>query len=414
MRQWLFFGLCVCASAYAQPETLTLDDAWKMAEKTNPALRKAEADLLAALGEVADGRAPLFNNPQLSAETGRRRIQDGGQSGSANDWAIGLSQTIEIAGQRSARRQATSRALEATRQEIEEVRRQIHAEVERRFIDVLALQVRNEIEQRSVGLIENTANVVRKRVEAGEDSKLDGNLATVEAGRARNELGRLQEDLVQARAVLASVLQWLEPELPTVTGTLDPRNTSYTLSNLLAAASNRPAVRALELREQAAQQRLKLERAARYPDVTLGISRIKEGGLAGEDKVTTFGVSLPLPLFRRNAAGVGRAMTELTQASIDRSATQRNTRIELLALWDRYEKLKVRVARLQETVVPRLEENLRLSQTSLQAGAIGVSAWILAQRQVLDGQRDLVEARATLRLLQADLEATAGWPPIIR
>ncbi|MFN0316357.1 MAG: TolC family protein [Burkholderiales bacterium] len=414
MRQWLrlsLLGMYVCASAYAQTNALTLEQAWQLAEKTNPALRKAEAGLLAALGEAADGRAPLFNNPQLSVETGRRRIQDGGQSGSANDWAVGLSQTIEIAGQRGARRDAAEHALAATRQEVEEVRRQLRAEVERRFIEVLALQVREEIEQRSVVLIEGTANVVRKRVAAGEDSKLDGNLAVVEAERARSQLGELQEQLVQSRAALASVLQWSEAELPRVQGTLDPRGTSYALPDLLKAMQARPAVRALELREQSAQRRLDLERAARYPDVTLGITQSKEGGLAGQDKLTTLGVSLPLPLFRRNAAGVGRAMTELTQASIDRSATLRNTRTDLLALWDRIDKLGMRVARLQDTVVPRLEENLRLSQTSLQAGAIGVAAWILAQRQVLEGQRDLVQARANLRLLQAELEATAGWPP---
>ncbi len=417
MRQWLrlsLLGMCACASAQAQTTSLTLEQAWQLAQKANPVLRKAEAGLLAALGESADGRAPLFNNPQLSVETGRRRIQDSGQSGSTNDWAIGLSQTFEIAGQPRARRDATERALEATRQEIEEARRQIQAEVERRFVEVLALQVREEIEQRSAALIEGTANVVRKRVAAGEDSKLDGNLATVEAERARSELGQLQEQLVQARAALASVVQWVEMELPRVSGTLDPRHTAYSLSDLLKAMQARPAVRALELREQSALRRLDLERAARYPDVTLGITQSKEGGLAGQDKITTLGVSLPLPLFRRNATGIGRAMTELHQSSIDRSATIRNTRTDLLALWDRLDKLKMRVARVQDTVVPRLEENLRLSQSSLQAGAIGVAAWILAQRQVLEGQRDLVRARVNLRLLQVELEATAGWPPSTR
>ena len=250
MRQWLclsLLSLYAYASAYGQTAALTLEQAWQLAEKANPSLRKAEASLLAALGEVADGRSPLFINPQISVESGRRRIQDGGQSGTANDWAIGLSQTIEIAGQPRARRDAAERALEATRQEIEEVRRQLRAEVERRFVDVLALQVREEIEQRSAALIEGTAIVVRKRVAAGEDSKLDGNLAVVEAERARSQLGELQEQLVQARAGLASVVQWSEAELPRVSGVLDPRNTSYSLPDLLKAMQARPAVRALEL-----------------------------------------------------------------------------------------------------------------------------------------------------------------------
>lgn len=413
MRQWLhipLLGLFACTLAHAQSDALTIEQAWQLAEKANPAFRKAEAALLVALGESAEGRAVLFNNPSLSLDVGRRRIQDGDQAGSASDWAIGLSQTIELAGQRRARRDATDRALEATRQEIEEARRQLRAEVERRFVDVLALQVREEIERSAATLIENTAGVVRKRVAAGEDSKLDGNLATVEAERARSQLGELQEQLVQARAALAGVIQWPQVELPKVSGTLSVSETQYTLPDLLKAIQSRPALRALELREQSAQRRLDLERAARYPDITVGITQGKEGGLSGRDRITTLGVSLPLPLFRQNAAGVGRAMSELTQSTIDRTATQRNTRTELMALWERLDKLKSRVTRTQDTVLPRLEENLRLSQSSLQAGAIDVSAWILAQRQVLEGQRDLVQARANLRLLQIDIETLAGWP----
>lgn len=413
MRQWLhipLLGLFACSLAHAQSEALTIEQAWQLAEKANPTFRKAEAALLAALGESAEGRAVLFNNPSVSFDVGRRRIQDSDRSGSASDWAVGLSQTFEIAGQGRARREATHHALEATRQEIEEARRQLRAEVERRFVDVLALQVREEIERSAASLIENTASVVRKRVAAGEDSKLDGNLATVEAERARSQLGELQEQLVQARAALAGVIQWPQADLPKVSGSLSLSDAQYTLPDLVKAMQSRPALRALELREQSAQRRLDLERAARYPDITVGVTQGKEGGLSGRDRITSLGVSLPLPLFRQNAAGVGRAMSELTQSSVERTATLRNSRTELMALWERLDKLRSRVARTQDTVLPRLEENLRLSQSSLQAGAINVSAWILAQRQVLEGQRDLVQARASLRVLQIDIETLAGWP----
>lgn len=388
--------------------SLTLEEAWAIAERTNPVLRAAQARLDAADGERTDSQALLFNNPALSAEAGRRRIRDGSDSGDASDWSVGIAQTFELFGQRAARRDAAERAAAATQTDVEEARRGLHAEVERRFVAVLALQEAIEREQGAVELIDATAAIVRKRVAAGEDSRLEGNLATVEAERARNELARLHEELVAARAALASLLQLPEAELPVATGELDSGPRAYTLQELLHSVDERPALRANDLRLQAAKRRLDLERAARYPDLTVGISQAKEGGLDGHDMISTLSLSLPLPVFRRNAAGIGRAITEMNQASIEREAVQRDARAQIIAAWDRRDKLAARLQRLRESVLPRLEENVRLSQASLQAGAIGLAEWILAQRQALEGRRDLTQARTDLRLLQVDLEAAAG------
>jgi len=122
-------------------------------------------------------------------------------------------------------------------------------------------------------------------------------------------------------------------------------------------------------------------------------------------------VSLPLPLFRRNGTGIGRATTELTQVQVQQQAVQRDARAQVLALWERWENLKMRVKRLSESVLPSLEENQHLSSVSFRAGEIGLLQLLLVNRQVLDGQRDLLDARTELRLTQVTLEAAAGWQP---
>lgn len=394
--------------ALSSAASLTLEQAWAIAERGNPVLRSVQARLDAALGEHAESQSLLFNNPALSAEAGRRRIRDGDESGDASDWSIGIAQSFELFGQRGARRDAAERSAAATATDVEEARRALRAEVERRFVAVLSLQEATELEQGAVELIDATAAIVRKRVAAGEDSRLEGNLATAEAERARNELARLAEELVATRAGLASLLQLPEAELPVAMGELDAPAGKYTLQELLDAVDRRPALRANDLRLQAARRRLDLERAARYPDLTLGLSQSKEGGLDGRDLISTLSLSLPLPVFRRNAAGIGRAITEMNQASIERETAQRDARAQVIAAWELRDKLAARLQRLRESVLPRLEENVRLSQASLQAGAIGLAEWILAQRQALEGRRDLTRTRADLRLLQVHLEAAAG------
>lgn len=173
----------------------------------------------------------------------------------------------------------------------------------------------------------------------------------------------------------------------------------------------RPVVRALDLREQSARNRLDLERAARYPDVTVGLGTVRERPeIDARDRITTVGVSVPLPLFRRNAAGIGRASTELTQAQIERTTVARDARAGVIAAWQRRQNLLEREKRLAEIVRPKLEENLFLSQRAFQSGEIGLPQLLLVQRQTLDAQRDLVEARLELRLAQIELEYAAGWP----
>ena len=404
--------LWFCLSpAFAGPPALTLEDAWRLAEQANPTLRAALAAVPAAEGELRDARALLWNNPQVSVEGLRRTVTQVSNSTQLNqEWGMGLAQTFEIAGQQGDRRAAAEQSLAATRQVIAETRRQMRADVERHFVRVLSLQLRIQTEEATLKLIENAATVVGKRVAGGEDSRLDGNIARVDAARASNQVAQLREQLVQARVELATLLQLPANELPQVQGALDPSPVSYSVEELLASAASRPVLQALEHREQAAKSRLDLERAARYPDVTLGLGAGRAGPSDAREKIVGLSVSLQLPLFRQNAGGIGRATTEHSQTQIEREATGRDVRAQVIALWERFTHLKARVQRLQDSVLTGLEENQRLSSTSFRAGEIGLLQLLLVNRQVLDGQRDLLDARTELRLTQVSLEAAAGWP----
>lgn len=394
----------------ASATAMTLEQAWQMAENANTTLRQAQAQRAAAEGDAADARALLWNNPKLTGEKVRREVpQPGMASDNRREWTAGVEQTFEIAGQQGYRRKGTQLQLQAIDASIENTRREVRAEVERRFVQVLSLQERIITERQSFKIIEDTAASVKKRVAAGEDSRLDGNLASVEAVRARNQIGVLEEQLIQARADLAAAIQLPTNDLPTVVGSLTAPAPAYTLESLLARNADRPLLRTLDLREQAATSRLALERAARYPDITVGLSPGREGSTMARERLTTLTVSVPLPLFRHNSGAIGRATTELTQAQIERQATERNTNSSIAALWQKLQSLTARVDALQQTVLPALEENQRLSVKSLQAGEIGLFQLLVVNRQVLDGQRDLIDAQTELRLTRIAMHQAAGW-----
>ncbi len=411
MRVSLWVLLMAVGSAQAQTGTLTLRDAWSLAEEANPTLRAAQAGLAAAEGEARDAGRLLHGNPELSIERTRRTSpQAEGFDVRTRESAVGLSQTFEIAGQRVHRSAAAQRELEAVRTEVVETRARIRGEVEQAFFQALALQGRVAAEQENLELAADAAAAIGKRVAAGEDSRLDGNLAKVEAERARNQWATSIEQLAEARAKLAGLIQLPADRFPEVAGDLRATRPGYTLPALLASLPQRSRLRVLEHREEAARSRLALERASVFPDVTVGITSAREGPQEFRERVSTLSVTVPLPLFRRNDAGIGRAMTELTRAQIERQAAIRDGEAQVRSLWERLNSLEARVRRMSDSVLASLDENLSLSTKAYRAGEIGIVQLVLVNRQVLDARRDYLDALTEFLQARIALEQAAGWP----
>lgn len=407
--------LCACpwaAQAQTPPEApLTLAQAWRQAREANPALRALQAQRAAIQGALEDARAPLYNNPAVSLEGTRRDAPRASQPAEhRREWSAGVFQTFEIAGQQGYRRDAAENALAAQQAEIVAKRSRLHAEVAQAFFKVLALQQRLDVELQAAKLFDDTAAAVHRRREAGEDTRLDANVALVEAERARNLSGQAREDLLDARADLFALLQWPAGNAPPVQGDLADRfGTRYTLEALLASTEAQARLQALAARQESAHARVQLERANRYPDVTVGLSTGREGSADARERLTTLSVSVPLPLFRRNAAAIGQAGTELAQVQIEKQAAARDLRAEVYTLHSRLQSLQARAERLRERVLPALADNQQLSIKSQRAGQIGLLELIVVNRQALDAQRDLIDVLSEYQSTRYALEAAAGW-----
>jgi cobalt-zinc-cadmium efflux system outer membrane protein len=390
---------------------ISLSEAWRLAEQNNVALLTARAELLASEGRVEGARSLLWNNPELSGEVSSRKVPDSSiVSTATREWAAGISQPFEIAGQQGHRRAAARAELEAATFQVEETVRQVRADVERRFVQVLSLQSRIANEREALQLIDSTASFAEKRVAAGEDNRLDGNFAQVEAGRARSQLAALEDQLLQARADLGEIVQWPGSTLPDAAGELDQDSPTPSLDEAVALARDRAQLRALRARENAARSRLDLERASRYPDVTVGIGVAREGPSDLRENVAIFTVSVPLPLFNRNATNVGQARTDLARVQAERQAGERDLPATARTLWLREQGLRARVQMLRESVLRRLEENQRLSRKALAEGEIGLAQMVLVTRQLVEARRDLLDALTELRVTRISLDQATGSP----
>lgn len=389
---------------------LTLDEAWLFATRNNADLQRQIANQSIPDGDYQDAKGLLYYNPVLNLDVRQRNInQSPGDNTRRGEWGAGIAQTFEMAGQQGLRRNAAQQSQQAIALDIAEEYRILHAQLEEQFVNVLAIQKRIEVEQRILTLIEQNTALSRKRVQAGEDSLLDGNLAVVDTERARNQLSALNEQLVRARAQLAATLQLGETELPAVSGELMPAATSYSLTDLLEKLAARPGIQSLNIKESAAKSRLELQQNLKYPDLTVSLVNSREATMAGDDNITSVGLSLPLPLFRRNGAGIGRATAEFIQSEINRAALTRNAKAAIQAAWLRRENIRERVSRLDKEVYPRLEQNLKLAKIAFENGEIGLPQLLILQRQAVDAQRDIIDAQKDIRLVQVELEYLSGW-----
>ena len=130
---------------------------------------------------------------------------------------------------------------------------------------------------------------------------------------------------------------------------------------------------------------------------------------ASRERVTTLSISVPLPLFKRNDAAIGQALSEATQAEIERAAAARDGQAQVRRLWSRLDSQRERVARLQRSMVAASTDNQQLAAKSRQAGQIGLLDQLLVNRQALDAERDLNDALAEFHITRIELENAAGW-----
>lgn len=412
---WWSSAIAQPASAPAGTEPgLTLDMALRIAESNSATLRSSQAQLDAVHGARKEARSPLYNNPQLSVDRTRRDVpQSGLPNERRREWGAGVTQTLEVAGQQGLRRAIAGSSLNAVQEDIEATRRDVRSDVAQQFFRVLGLQQRIAVEEQAVRLFDGTANAVQKRRAAGEDTKLDANLAAVESERARNQLSMLQEQRADAAAELSVTMQSPSRLLPNVVGDLERGLDSAlpALDDLLATSSSQPRLRSLIARVNSAQSKLGLERAGRYPDVTVGLNVGREGSMDARERITTLSLSLPLPVFRRNDAAIGQAATDLSQAQIERDAATRDIDSQVRVLWSRLQSLKQRVQRLKGSVLPTLADNEQLSLKSQRAGEIGLLELIVVNRQTLDARRDLIDALVDFQTTRIALEHAAGRVP---
>lgn len=252
--------------------------------------------------------------------------------------------------------------------------------------------------------------VARVRLDAGDASELDVELARVNAGQAENTAAA---DSLAAIAALLDLQSALGIAAARVTIALadtlavPPGDSLARLASASgpAAPSGVPlAVAAAEQDVRSAEQSVALERRGMWSGLALqaGIETHDPNG-SETGILPTFGLSIPIPLFSQNQGAVALATADRERARVELVAARRESAALVASAQRDLAAAAIRAARDRELVASAD----RVARMSLQAYAEG--AYPLAN--VLEAQRN---ARDVLAQLIDDTAALSGAAAALR
>lgn len=315
--------------------------------------------------------------------------------------------------------EVAAREAEAAQRRFEAHALEIAAEVSRAYWRLWAIQHVREVERDQVVILESLSAQVRARVETGAAELADLAQVDLTLSRARDRLAGLdQSERVAAaelvRAVGAPMLTPtpVEAEAPAIVELPEPA------AALAAEAAEHPRVAAMVSMSEASEARVREARADRFPRFGVGVDWILTAESAaampppdsGKDAVIVAG-SLSVPLWQR-AYGAKQDESRARAAMYRARALDVRHRVmaDVQTHAARVQDDARRVRLYQTTLVPQAEGAFESVMSSYAVGRSSTAELLMAEKDLLELQRGLLELRAQLAIDLAELERALGRP----
>jgi cobalt-zinc-cadmium efflux system outer membrane protein len=369
-------GVAPAAPRQQQAGSLNLAGAIALAQLHNSELRVLSGEFAALDARaIQAGATP---NPTLEYLREGKREQ-GGSS------AVQVAIPLELGGKRSARIDAANAESRLASADLFAARLRVQAEVVAAFNEAFLAEKRLELAIHISATARQSSNSAKSRVLAGKVSPVEETRARVAEANLQLEVIQARREFEAARITLAllcgidrsavSALAAPDIALPAAP---DP---GVMADRLGSAPSMLRATAELDWRTATAR----LERAKRYPDLSLIVGQ-KRDGIAAERQLV-LGLSIPLPLFDQNKGAILEA-----ERRIDKSKAELEGGRQRLQAGIEQGANRLTAALEQERVIR--EDVLPGSQSAFAAAGKGFDAGKFSFLEVLDAQRTYFQAQA--------------------
>jgi len=374
---------------WVQAQPLALPQVVEYSLQNNGELKAFREEV--GIREAGKVRAGLLPNPTLEME-----VSTGALTGSSaeNSVSLGVSQEFLLSGKREKRLSLAERELEMYRFQLAERERVLRIEVKTAFYDVILARQRVGLAERGIALNRQLMEIAGERLAVGDIPELELNLVKVEFARSQGARSEIANVLNQYRAKLWTLMGLPAGEPPEIAGTLEPEAamTMALVDLKQLALGKRPDLKALEAEKGRGDADIALARAEATPNLTAGLAlkrdttAIEVGGLEGKDTAYTIGfkLSMPIPVFDRNQAGVQEARTRRDSTDSRLVATRKGVEREVESAYAGFQNASHVLSLYRSGIIPQLEENLKLTQEAYRLGEIGILNVIQEQKKFFE------------------------------
>jgi len=383
--------MCIFASApvFAKTQKLTLPQIVEVTLQNNGDLKSFREEK--GVRDAGKVRAGLLPNPILELEGATGSLTG---SNDESSMSVGVSQEFFLEGKRAKRLTIAERELEIYRWQLADRERLLREETKTAFYDAVLANNRSDLVDKAIDLNRQLLDVTRERLAAGDIPELEMNLVKVELARSEGLRIDVTKSLNQSQAKLWTLMGLPSGESPEINGNLDlDVNVTKSLLELKQLALGlRPDVKALEAEKGRGDADILLAEAERVPNLTAGLfyshERRTDANGAGEEKVrdNLLGIrlSLPIPVFDKNQAGIQEARAKKSSSESRLSAASRNVEREVETAYASYLNSEKILSLYKTNIIPQLEENLQLTQEAYRLGEVGILAVIQEQKKFFE------------------------------
>ncbi|MBI5536053.1 MAG: TolC family protein [Deltaproteobacteria bacterium] len=381
------------------------------AVRASIALRSERDAADAARARHTATRPLLPSNPVVSLSAGRPLVSQSGRSSSLT-WYASISQELEIAGQRGARREAAGEEVRAQDARVTLTARDVAAAAWVGYFDALAAKDEVELTRAVEAAASRVFEVTGARAEQKLTASVEADLANAESLRALQTRASAERRL-QSRVAMLTTLLGGDPASSSVSveGDLQPlpRVELIARQSLGIDAQSRPEVQVLLAERRAAAARAEAFRRSRIPNPTVSIFAQRD---EISDRVLGLGLAFPIPLpepvGRLYVGEIAENEASARRSGNEAERTRRQLRLDTVVSLREFESRRDELAAFDAGRLARAKQTLTDVSEEVRAGRLTVRDAIVTQQTLIQLLQAHIEARRALCVASVDLARAAG------
>ena len=387
-------------AAQGCPSSISVDEAVDLALKESTMLRAKRQEYRATqANEIMAGLRPNPVASYVAEQLGNRNVDP--------QHTVTLGQPIELGGKRQRRLDSARAASQVTAAELDDLRRQVVAQVKKAFTDLLVADAILNLTAASLRSLDEVERLQRIRAEKGDISELELTRLQLQRFAFERDLVDARQATVAARIALGLAMgrDTVPPDVVIVGELTRPDGLPDAEDLRRRALDARPDLKAAEAARIRARADRELARANAWWDVTpqLEYQRI------GSDNTFGIGVSVPIRVFDRNQGEVARTRAEIERAEANREATLQRVLAEVDTALNQVTSALDKLKLLNEVYLPKAQRARDTVEFAYRRGGVSLLDFLDAERAYRDTTLEHVRALGGYQTALDELEAAVGY-----